>query len=156
MPYIGAAVDGTHVPYFPNSGESQQDYKNYKMWCSMLCIGIVNSQHCFLDLDVGWPGRLHDKTCTEYSHFWGKMHKDRKLWLAEDGVVAADTAWGIGSELVMTPYTVADGSTKAQQWYNFVHSSTRFFVEEVYGRWKNRFRCLIHGLRFSNEPEILE
>ena len=79
------------------------------------------------------------------------MHKNRKLWLGEDGVVAADTAFGIGSELVMTPYTVADGSTEAQQWYNFVHSSTRFFVEEVYGRWKNRFRCLIHGLRFSNE-----
>ena len=154
MPYIGAAVDGTHVPYFPNSGESQQDYKNYKMWCSMLCIGIVNSQHCFLDMDVGWPGRLHDKTCTEYSYFWAEMHKNRKLWLGKDGVVTADTAWGIGSELVLTPYTVADGSTEALQWYNFVHSSTRFFVEEVYGRWKNRFRCLIHGLRFSNEHSM--
>ena len=31
MPYIGAAVDCPHVPYFPNSEELQQDYKNYKM-----------------------------------------------------------------------------------------------------------------------------
>ena len=79
------------------------------------------------------------------------MHMNRKRWLGEDGVALADTAWGGGSELVMTPYTVADGSTEAQQWYNFVHSSTRFFVEETYGRWKNRFRCIINGLHFSNE-----
>jgi hypothetical protein len=117
----------------------------------MLCIGIVNSHHCFLDLDVGWPGRLHDKTCTEYSYFWAEMHKNRNLWLGEDGIAVADTAWGIGSELVMTPYTAMDGSTESQQWFNFVHSSTRFFVEEVNGRWKNQFRCLLHCLRFSQE-----
>lgn len=29
--------------------------------------------------------------------------------------------------------------------YNFCHSSTRFFVEEVFGRWKNRFRFLLHA-----------
>ncbi len=150
FPYVGAAIDGTHVPYVPNAGEYEQDYKNYKMWTSMLCIGIVNSNHVFLDMDVGWPGRLHDKTCTEHSQFWNEMHRDRKLWLGEDGVAVADTAWGAGSELVMTPYTTADGSTESQQWYNFVHSSTRFFVEETYGRWKNRFRCLINGLKFAN------
>jgi hypothetical protein len=75
---------------------------------------------------------------------------NRTLWLGADGVALADTAWGAGSELVMTPYTVMDGSTESQQWFYFVHSSTRFFVEETYGRWKNRFRCLINRLRFSN------
>ena len=90
----------------------------------MLCIGIVNSNHVFHDMDVGWPGRLHDKTCAEHSQFRNEMHRDRKLWLSEDGVAVADTAWDAGSELVMTPYTTADGSTESQQWYNFVHSST--------------------------------
>ena len=28
VPYVGAAIDGTHIPYFPNAGDSQQDYKN--------------------------------------------------------------------------------------------------------------------------------
>ena len=65
MPYIGAAV-----PYFPNSGESQQDYKNYKMWCSMLCIGIVDSQYFLIWTSAG----LHDKTCTEYSLGRGESH----------------------------------------------------------------------------------
>ena len=51
----------------------------------------------------------------------------------------------------MALYTVADGSTAAQQWYNFVHSSTRFFVEETFGRWKNRFRCLLKQLEFKQK-----
>jgi hypothetical protein len=120
FPFVGAAIDGTHVPYKPNSGDVAQSYKNYKMWTSMLCIGMVNSNHMFVDIDVGWPGRLHDKTCTEASRFWKEMHKHRELWLGKDGVALADTAWSGGSELVMTPYTVADGSTESQQWYNFV------------------------------------
>ena len=37
MPYFGAAADGTRVPYFPNSGESQHNCKNWNIWYSMLC-----------------------------------------------------------------------------------------------------------------------
>ena len=45
----------------------------------MLCIeGMINRQYCFVDLDMVWPGLLHDKTCTEYRYFGGKMHKNRK------------------------------------------------------------------------------
>ena len=55
---VGAAIDGTHIQYQPNAGEYEQDYKNYKMWTSMLCIGIVNAYHLFIDIDIGWPGRL--------------------------------------------------------------------------------------------------
>ena len=72
-------------------------------------------------------------------------------------LVLVDTAWSPGSELVMAQYTVVDGSMAAQQWYNFVHSSTRFFqqtlkffVEETFGRWKNRFRSLLKQMEFKN------
>ena len=82
FPLVGAAIDGTHIPYEPNSGESEQEYKNYKMWTSMLCIGMVNSHHMFVDLDVGWPGRLHDKTCTEASNFGVKCTRtERSGWV---------------------------------------------------------------------------
>ena len=118
-PYVGAAIDGTHIPYFPNFGEWQRDYKNYKLLCSMLFIGMINSQYFFVDLDVGWPGHLHYKTCTGYNYLWGKMHKDSKFWQfwhGEDGVVEADRIWGIGSDLVTvtTPCTVTVGSTELE------------------------------------------
>ena len=36
-------------------------------------------------------------------------------------------------------------------WYNFCHSSTRFFVEETFGRWKNRFRFLLRESHLSHK-----
>ena len=105
----------------------------------------------FVDIDRGWPGRWHDKTCTDNINLWLKMHLEKEKWLGKDGIVLADSAWCPGSELVMCPYTVANGSTAAQQWYNFVHSSSRFFVEETFGRWKNRFRCLLKEMEFTKK-----
>jgi hypothetical protein len=149
-PNVAGCIDGTHIPYKPNFGEHEADFKNYKQWTSLLCIAFVNSQHLFVDIDVGWPGRWHDKTCADNSRFWLQMHRDRDAWMGSDGVILADSAWSPGSTFVMAPYTVFDGSTEAQQWYNFVHSSTRFFVEETFGRWKNRFRCLLKQMEMSN------
>jgi hypothetical protein len=71
--HIGLCVYGTHIPYMPNSGEHDQYFKNYKAWCSLLCIGFVNSYHCFVDLDVGWPGYRHDKVCTDFSGLWNLL-----------------------------------------------------------------------------------
>jgi hypothetical protein len=61
-------------------------------------------------------------------NLWGRLSINIsdpiKLWtsgsikLGEDGVAVADTAWGVGSELVMTSYTVADGNTESRQLYD--------------------------------------
>jgi hypothetical protein len=114
FPNVGGCIDGTHVPYTPNSGECEEDFKNYKNWTSLLCIAFINSFYLFVDIDVAWPGRMHDKTCTEHSNFWTQMHLEREKWLGRDGVMLADSAWNTGSELVMTPYTAVDGNTSAQ------------------------------------------
>ncbi len=87
---------------------------------------MVNSYYCFVELKVGWPGRFHDKTCTENSNFWYTMNANRETWLGKNGVALADSAWGVGSNLVMTPYTLKDDSTKAHQWYNFVQFCAQF------------------------------
>jgi hypothetical protein len=78
-----------------------------------------------------------------------KMEVNPEPWIGKNGVVLADSAWGNGSSIIMTPFTALHGETVDKQWYNFVHSATRFFVEETFGRWKNRFRCLLKGLDFS-------
>jgi hypothetical protein len=43
FPNVGGCIDGTHVPYTPNSGENEEDFKNYKGWTSVLCIAFVNT-----------------------------------------------------------------------------------------------------------------
>ena len=42
----------------------------------LLCIGIVNAFHLFIDIDVGWPDRLHDKRADAGS---GDAHRDHFL-----------------------------------------------------------------------------
>ena len=74
FPNVGGCIDGTHVPYTPNSGECEEDFKNYKGWTSLLCIAFVNSFYLFVDIDVAWPGRMHDKTCIWIEkNGWAKM-----------------------------------------------------------------------------------
>ena len=48
---VGFCIDGTHIPYKPNSGEHAQDFKNYEQWTSLLCIGFINSLYLFVDLE---------------------------------------------------------------------------------------------------------
>ena len=104
-----------HVPYVPNSPAEALVCKNYKFWTSFLNIAVVNSYYCFVNFDVGRPGRFHDKNCTENSNFWFAMNARRETWLGKNGVALADSAWGVGSNMVMTPYIVNDGSTKARK-----------------------------------------
>ena len=79
FPMIGAEIDGLHVLYHPNSPEEALNCKSYKMWTSLLNIAVVNSYYCFVNLDVGWPGRFHDKTRTENSNFWNAMNLERDV-----------------------------------------------------------------------------
>ena len=54
-----------------------------------------------------------------------------------------------------TPYLitpVSEPQTPAEQAFNVSHTTTRTHIERVFGRWKNRFRCLSRsagGLRLS-------
>jgi hypothetical protein len=80
FPIVGLCIDGTHIPYTPNSGEHEQVFKNYKQWISLLCIGFINSLYLFVDIDVGWPGRYQDTTCTKNSNAWTQMHADPETW----------------------------------------------------------------------------
>jgi hypothetical protein len=88
---VGAAIDGTHVLYAPNSPEEALICKNYKLWTSLLNIAVMNSHYCFIELDFGWPGGFHDKTCTESSN-WYNMNKYRETWLGKNRVALADRA----------------------------------------------------------------
>ena len=49
----------------------------------------------------------------------------------------------------MNPYY--NPTTPQEFHFNFCQSSTRFFVEETFGRWKNRFRFLINPCDTEHE-----
>ena len=53
------AVDGTHIPIL-SPQECPADYYNGKGWHSILMQGVVDHQGRFIDVYIGWPGRVHD------------------------------------------------------------------------------------------------
>ena len=145
---VGGAVNGTHVPWQPDSEVSMEDFHNYKGWYSILCVAVVNSFYMFVDAEVGRPGRMSDSTATQNAAFFKGMTQDSEGWLGEHGILLSDGACGISS-FIMTPYP-GTLLTNKQQWFNFCFSSTRMYVEQVFGMWKSRWRVCIKEQQCSH------
>lgn len=142
--HIAMAVDGTHVPF-----RGGPDYKNYKGWTSIMALAWVNSFYLFVDADVGAAGRAGDNGVLKSSHVLEQIIKNPEAWLGKHGMVAADGGASDGGDFLLNP--IPDAREPEECWYNFCHSSTRFFVEETFGRWKNRFRFLLRENHMSHK-----
>ena len=133
---VAMAADGSHVPV-----RGGPDYRNYKGWTSILAFAFVDSFYMFIDADVGAAGRAGDNSVLAQSWLLEQIKADPEAWLGKDGVIAADGGASDGGELLLNPILSAREPQDCH--YNFCHSLTRFFVEETFGRWKNRFWFLL-------------
>ena len=138
VPNVAMACDGSHVPFRTH----HDHYRNYKGWYSILVVAFVNSFHLFVDGTVGYPGRAGDNTVLRSCYLLSQILEDPEAWLGPDGVILGDGGASDADGFFMNPHP--HPKTPAEFYFNFCHSSTRFFVEEVFGRWKNRFRFLLH------------
>ncbi len=59
------------------------------------------------------PGAFMTKHTLSPAAFGKKCTNTESFGWVKDGLALADTAWGVGSELVITQCTVADGSTES-------------------------------------------
>eukprot|EP00961_Rhodomonas_salina_P085032 1141930-Rhodomonas_salina.1 len=69
-----------------------------------------------------------------------KLQTDRMAWLGPNWFILGDGGFSL-ADIMMVPY--ANPRTKIQKYFNFCLSSTRFVIEETFGRWKNCFRQLM-------------
>ena len=119
-------------------------YCNYKGWHSILVVTYVNSYYLFAHGLVASPGKMADtgalKSC-EFLHAISADDSVREAWLGRGGLIAGDGGTHDEKGILLTP--IPGPTTPQDLWYNFCHSSTRFFVEETFGRWKNKFRVLL-------------
>jgi hypothetical protein len=147
---VALACDGSHVPYHPRGSKKKQEkYKNYKGWTSILAVCFVDSYYRFFDLHVGYPGRAGDNTVLSHWSLLQQMAEDPDTWLGPNGIILGDCGASDGDQLFLNPYH--NPSEPDQCWFNFCHSSTRFFVEETFGRWKNRWRFLLDPCRVNHK-----
>ena len=150
VPNVALAVDGTHVPYAPLDAQHEHLYRNYKGWYSLHVLAYVNSFHLFVAFRAGDVGRTSDARSLRNCGFLDRLKNgEREAFLGQDGLIAGDGGTSDEDGILLVPIPGAESIEDI--WYNFCHSSTRFFVEEVFGRWKNRFRVFMTPMRVGHE-----
>lgn len=59
FPQAAGAIDGSHIPII-RPEESASDYYNRKGYYSIIMQAVVDHRGLFMDICIGWPGKVHD------------------------------------------------------------------------------------------------
>jgi hypothetical protein len=71
FPNCGGAINGTQIPIIAPS-DSHGDYLNRKDYYSLIMQGVCDNKYIFRDINIGWPGRVHDARVFVNSEFFQK------------------------------------------------------------------------------------
>ena len=115
FPQVVGAVDGSHIPILKPQG-SPSDYFNCKGFYS-----IVNSSGKFIDVTIGWPGKVHDARVLVNSTFYqhgmaGQFLLDWKRTIEGEEIpllILGDPAYPLLTWL-MKPYSETSALTPEQ------------------------------------------
>lgn len=160
FPQCAGAIDGTHVPIIAPH-QSKADFYNRKGYYSVLLQAVVDHKLQFWDINVGWPGKVHDARVFANSSLFKKAQSGRLFpsWTENfQGVpvpltIIGDAAYPLLPWL-QKPFAEGQCFTQAQQQYNYRLSRARMCVERAFGRLKARWRCLLkrndHSINIIN------
>ena len=157
FPQAAGAIDGSHVPIIKPL-ESASDYFNRKGFYSVIIQGLVDFRGLFMDVYIGWPGKVHDARVFANSSVYSKGNKGelfpawtRKMCGCDVPlVILGDPAYPL-LPFVMKPYVENDRTPPDQKLFNYRESRARMVVENAFGRLKGRWRCLLKRLDFKFE-----
>jgi len=122
---------------------------------------VVDSQGRFIDINIGWPGKVHDarvlanstiyKKCNDGTYLpnWNKRINDVDIPLT----ILSDPAYPLLPWL-MKPYANTGNLTRQQQQYNYRQSRARIVVENAFGRLKGRWRCHLKRMDYLSVESV--
>lgn len=150
FPQAAGAIDGTHIPILRPAGESAIDYFNRKGFYSIIMQALVDHRGVFMDICVGWPGKVHDARVFSNSTLYQRGQAGTLLpaWTRQIGFIQVplcilgDPAYPALTWL-MKAYPEHQNMTVRQINYNYRLSRARMVVENAFGRLKGRWRCLL-------------
>lgn len=76
FPQCAGAIDGTHVPIIAPR-QTKADFYNRKGYYSVLLQVVVDHKLQFWDINVGWPGKVHDARVFANSSLFKKGQSGR-------------------------------------------------------------------------------
>ncbi len=158
FPHCIGALDGKHIQIQKPAGTGSR-YYNYKQTFSIVLLGLVNSKHEFLMVDVGINGRISDGGVLHHCEF-GKNFYDYKLNLPRPDrlpnsdkivpyVIVCDDAFMLHPNM-MKPYPYTS-MKKEERVFNKRLSRARNTIEDTFGILNSRFEILQKPMKL--EPE---
>lgn len=152
FPQTARAIDGTHITII-RPLNSASDYYNRKCFYSVIVQALVDHRGHFMDVYIGWPGKVHDARVFVNSTLYrkgnsGKLFPDWKKDLCGIQVplvILGDPAYP-ALPWLMKPFADNAQTTTEQKVYNYHQSRALMTVENAFGRLKGRWRCLLKCL----------
>ena len=162
VPMCVGAIDGSHIPVC-GMAMNHTDYYNRKGWYSVILQGIVDHSYRFIDINVGWPGSVHDARVFGHSALYSSIENgllpNRNMTVNGINIplyLIGDSAYPLKTWL-MKPYTHSPSLTRQQQYYNYRLCKARIVVENAYGRLKARWHRLMkrNDMRMEVIPTVI-
>ena len=143
FPQTAGATDGSHIPIIQPQ-DCASDYYNRKSYYSIIVQGLVDFHGRFMDVCIGWPGKVHDARVFANSTVYIKGRRGnlfpswtRKLGSVEVPlVILGDPAYPLLPWL-MKPYAYNAHTTAKEKLFNYRQSRARMVVENAFGRLKD-------------------
>uniref|UniRef100_A0A1X7U3J5 DDE Tnp4 domain-containing protein n=1 Tax=Amphimedon queenslandica TaxID=400682 RepID=A0A1X7U3J5_AMPQE len=139
FPQTVGAIDGSHIPILKQS-ESASDYFNRKCFYSIIIQAVVDFRGRSLDINIRWPGKVHDARVFANSLFFRRVNSGDYLpdmkWQI-NGVdvplcILGDPAYPLLTWL-MKPYPDSEQLTNKHRIYNYQQGRARIVVENAFG-----------------------
>lgn len=161
FPQAIAAIDGSHIPIIKPL-QCPSDYYNRKGYYSILIQALVDSHGLFMDVNIGWLGKVHDARVFANSSCFYKGNANALFpqWLQNiNGItvpllILGDSAYPLLPWL-MKPYLENEHTTSQEHAFNYRQSRARMVVENAFGRLKGRWRCLMKRIDIHTIPDVI-
>ena len=149
MVQCAGAIDGSHIPVRPPL-LNHTDFYNWKGWYSIIVQAVVNHEYLFRDINVGWPGSVHDARVFVNSQLYNRIQNNKILDSSSIDIsgtkilpfLVGDSAYPLSSWL-MKPFPHHGNLTDKQRTFNYRLSRARIVSENAFECLKARWRWLM-------------